>query len=65
MPEVTDKALKWAKARTDEMARNNELSHDTVLKTSDFSLKGETENASQGSLIRKIKLLDEKQIAYE
>ena len=64
VPEVTDKALKWAKARTDEMARNNELSHDTVLKTSDFSLKGETENASQGSLSEK-STLDEKQIAYE
>ena len=64
VPEVTDKALKWAKARTDEMARNNELSHDTVLKTSDFALKGETENASHGSLPEK-STLDEKQIAYE
>lgn len=64
VPEVTDKALKWAKARTDEMARNNELSHDTVLKTSDFELKGETENASQGSLSEK-STLDEKQIAYK
>ncbi|MFS9015533.1 hypothetical protein QM931_06700 [Streptococcus infantis] len=64
VPEVTDKALKWAKARTDEMAKNNELSHDTVLKTSDFALKGETENASQGSLPEK-STLDEKQIAYE
>ena len=64
VPEVTDKALKWAKARTDEMARNNELSHDTVLKTSEFELKGETENASQGSLQEK-STLDEKQIAYE
>ena len=64
VPEVTDKALKWAKARTDEMARNNKLSHDTVLKTSDFALKDETENASQGSLPEK-STLDEKQIAYE
>ena len=64
VPEVTDKALKWAKARTDEMARNNELSHDTVLKTSEFELKGETENASQGSLQEK-STLDEKQIAYD
>ena len=64
VPEVTDKALKWAKARTDEMARNNKLSHDTVLKISDFALKGETENASQGSLPEK-STLDEKQIAYE
>lgn len=64
VPEVTNKALKWAKARTDEMARNDKLSHDTVLKISDFALKGETENASQGSLQEK-STLDEKQIAYE
>ena len=63
VPEVTEKALKWAKARTDEMAKNNELSHDTVLKASDFSLKHETENASQGALPEK-SILDEKQIAY-
>ena len=63
VPEVTEKALKWAKARTDEMAKNHELSHDTVLKASDFSLKHETENASQGALPEK-SILDEKQIAY-
>ena len=63
VPEVTEKALKWAKARTDEMAKNNELSHDTVLKASDFSLKHDTENASQGALPVK-SILDEKQIAY-
>ena len=63
VPEVTEKALKWAKARTDEMAKNNELSHDTVLKASDFSLKHETENASQGALPEK-SILNEKQIAY-
>ena len=63
VPKVTEKALKWAKARTDEMAKNDELSHDTVLKISDFALKGETENASQGSLPEK-STLDEKQIAY-
>ena len=63
VPKVTEKALKWAKARTDEMAKNDELSHDTVLKISDFALKGETENASKGSLPEK-STLDEKQIAY-
>ena len=63
VPEVTEKALKWAKARTNEMAKNNKLSHDTILKTSDFSLKGATENASQGALPEK-STLDEKQIAY-
>ena len=63
VPEVTEKALKWAKARTNEMAKNNKLSHDTVLKESDFSLKDTTENASQGALPEK-SILDEKQIAY-
>ena len=32
VPEVTEKALKWAKARTDEMAKNDNFSHDTELK---------------------------------
>jgi len=45
------------------MAKNNKLSHDTVLKESDFSLKDTTENASQGALPEK-SILDEKQIAY-
>lgn len=63
VPEVTEKALKWAKARTNEMAKNNKFSHDTVLKESDFSLKDTTENASQGALPEK-SILDEKQIAY-
>ena len=63
VPEVTEKALKWAKARTDEMAKNNELSHDTVLKASDYSIKDETENISWGALPVK-SILDEKQIAY-
>ena len=63
VPEVTEKALKWAKARTNEMAKNNKLSHGTVLKASEFSLNYETENASQGALPEK-SILDEKQIAY-
>ena len=63
VPEVTEKALKWAKARTEEMAKNNKLSHDTVLKPREFSLEDQTENASQGALPEK-SILDEKQIAY-
>ncbi|MGQ7379659.1 LPXTG cell wall anchor domain-containing protein [Streptococcus suis] len=63
VPEVTESALKWAKARTDEMAKNHKLSHDTVLNPADFNLLGETENASWGSLPAKSNL-DERQIAY-
>ena len=63
VPEVTEKALNWAKARTDEMAKNNKLSHDTVLKRNEFMINDETENASRGSLPEK-SILDEKQIAY-
>lgn len=63
VPPVTPEALKWAKARTDEMARNNKLSHDTILKRADFGLNSETENASLGSLSKKSRL-SEKEIAY-
>ncbi len=45
------------------MAKNNKLSHDTVLKASDYSIKDETENISWGALPVK-STLDEKQIAY-
>lgn len=62
VPEVTDAALKWAKARTDEMAKNDKLSHDTVLKVKDFGLTGETENATSDGVEQS--LLDEKEIAY-
>lgn len=63
VPEVTEKALKWAKARTDEMARNNKFSHDTALKESEYFIKNQTENISWGALPVKSSL-DEKQIAY-
>lgn len=63
VPEVTESALKWAKARTDEMAKNDKFSHDTVLNPADFNLLGETENISWGSLSAKSNL-DERQIAY-
>ncbi|CYU99200.1 LPXTG cell wall surface protein [Streptococcus suis] len=63
VPEVTESALKWAKARTDEMAKNDKFSHDTVLNPADFNLLGETENISLGSLHAKSNL-DERQIAY-
>ena len=63
VPEVTEKALKWAKARTDEMAKNNKFSHDTALKESDYFIKDQTENISWGALPVK-STLDEKQIAY-
>ena len=63
VPEVTEKALKWAKARTDEMARNNKFSHDTALKESEYFIKDQTENISWGALPVK-STLDEKQIAY-
>ena len=63
VPEVTEKALNWAKARTDEMAKNNKFSHDTALKESDYFIKDQTENISWGALPVK-STLDEKQIAY-
>ncbi|MGO0078072.1 LPXTG cell wall anchor domain-containing protein [Streptococcus suis] len=63
VPEVTEVALKWAKARTDEMAKNDVLSHASVLKPEDFGLSGEIENASRGSLPVE-SILDEKEIAY-
>ncbi|NQP31913.1 LPXTG cell wall anchor domain-containing protein [Streptococcus suis] len=63
VPEVTESALKWAKARTDEMAKNDKLSHDTALNPADFNLLDETENASWGSLPAESNL-DERQIAY-
>ncbi|HEM3624995.1 TPA: LPXTG cell wall anchor domain-containing protein [Streptococcus suis] len=63
VPEVTETALKWAKARTDEMAKNDELSHATVLKPEDFGLSGEIENASWGSL-PVMSILNEREIAY-
>ncbi|MGU7915741.1 LPXTG cell wall anchor domain-containing protein [Streptococcus suis] len=63
VPEVTEEALKWAKARTDEMANNNLFSHKTALKPKEFGLSGEIENISWGSLPVE-SILDEKEIAY-
>lgn len=63
VPEVTEKAIAWAKARANEMAKNNKLSHDTVLKSADFGLTNETENASYNGLLVNSSL-DEKEIAY-
>ena len=63
VPEVTDKALKYAKARSDEMIAKDELSHDTKLKKSDFGLRGSTENASAGTLPEKA-IESEKELAY-
>lgn len=63
VPEVTDKALKYAKARADEMVANSELSHRTKLKHADFGLIRSTENASEGSL-PEMSELSEKEIAY-
>ncbi|MGQ7418104.1 LPXTG cell wall anchor domain-containing protein [Streptococcus suis] len=63
VPEVTESALKWAKARTEEMAKNDVLSHATDLKSEEFGLSGEIENASWGSLPVE-STLDEKEIAY-
>lgn len=63
VPEVTDKALKYAKARADEMVANNELSHRTKLKHADFGLIDSTENASAGTL-PEMSELSEKEIAY-
>ena len=36
VPPVTEKALKYGKARADEMVANDKLSHDTKLKNQDF-----------------------------
>lgn len=64
VPEVTDKALKYAKARADEMVANDELSHRTQLKRADFGLIDSTENASTGSSVPEMSELSEKEIAY-
>ena len=64
VPPVTDKALRYGKARADEMVAKNELSHDTKLKNQDFSFKDATENATAGSVPEK-SLLSEKELAYK
>ena len=63
VPEVTDKALKYAKARADEMIEKDELSHATKLKKEDFGLRGSTENASAGTLPYE-DTVSEKELAY-
>jgi LPXTG-motif cell wall-anchored protein len=63
VPEVTDKALKYAKARTDEMFANDKLSHTSKLNKEDFGFKDATENISAGALPYK-SVLSEKEIAY-
>ena len=64
VPAVTDKALRYGKARADEMVANNKLSHDTKLKNQDFGFKDATENATAGSVPEK-SLLSEKELAYK
>ena len=64
VPAVTDKALRYGKARADEMVAKNELSHDTKLKNQDFGFKDATENATAGSVPEK-SLLSEKELAYK
>ena len=64
VPAVTDKALRYAKARANEMVANNKLSHDTKLKNQDFGFKDATENATAGSVPEK-SLLSEKGLAYK
>ena len=64
VPAVTDKALRYGKARADEMVAKNELSHDTKLKNQDFGFKHATENATAGSVPEK-SLLSEKELAYK
>ena len=64
VPAVTDKALRYAKARANEMVANNKLSHDTKLKNQDFGFKDATENATAGSLPEK-SVLSEKELAYK
>ena len=63
VPPVTDKALRYGKARADEMVANDELSHDTKLKNQDFGFKYATENATAGSVPEK-SVLSEKELAY-
>ena len=64
VPPVTDKALRYGKARADEMVAKNELSHDTKLKNQDFGFKDATENATAGSVPEK-SMLSEKELAYK
>lgn len=64
VPAVTDKALRYAKARANEMVAKNELSHDTKLKKQDFGFKHATENATAGSVPEK-SVLSEKELAYK
>ena len=56
VPAVTDKALRYGKARADEMVANTKLSHDTKLKNQDFGFKDATENATAGSVPEKSRL---------
>lgn len=64
VPSVTEKALKYGKARADEMVANDKLSHDTKLKNQDFGFKDATENATAGSVPEK-SVLSEKELAYK
>lgn len=64
VPSVTEKALKYGKARADEMVANDKLSHDTKLKNQDFGFKDATENATAGSVPEKSRL-SEKELAYK
>ena len=64
VPAVTDKALRYGKARANEMVANNKLSHDTKLKNQDFGFKDATENATDGSVPEK-SVLSEKELAYK
>ena len=64
VPAVTDKALRYGKARANEMVANNKLSHDTKLKNQDFGFKDATENATAGSVPEK-SVLSEKELAYK
>ena len=64
VPPVTEKALKYGKARADEMVSNDKLSHDTKLKNQDFGFKDATENATAGSVPEK-SVLSEKELAYK
>ena len=64
VPPVTEKALRYGKARADEMVSNDKLSHDTKLKNQDFGFKDATENATAGSVPEK-SVLSEKELAYK
>ena len=64
VPPVTEKALRYGKARADEMLANDKLSHDTKLKNQDFGFKDATENATAGSVPEK-SVLSEKELAYK